>query len=224
MDHLDRRERLKARALQGVKAMKLKKSSSSLEEEVSGAIDKYLSQGFNPVEELKAQLKRKGKDWKKEDIDWDKVEDSLEILYTSKHFDVAEWWANEGKKIHPLLAIAIAPILSLPASNGHQERTFSTCQHFNDELRQRLKVERFEMSVLLAVNKEYAGIKIPTEEEAIAFVADVISGIEEEMESGDKDERERILELEGLDGLENETFQEDQHETSANITPRRLPF
>jgi hypothetical protein len=80
------------------------------------------------------------------------------------------------------------------------------------------------MSVLLAVNKEYAGIKIPTEEEAIAFVADVISGIEEEMESGDKDERERILELEGLDGLENETFQEDQHETSANITPRRLPF
>jgi hypothetical protein len=70
----------------------------------------------------------------------------FDILYISKHFDdVAEWWTNEGKKIHPLLAIAIAiaitPILSLPASNRHQERTtFNVC-HFN------LKDVRFEMSM-----------------------------------------------------------------------------
>jgi hypothetical protein len=211
--------------LQSVQAMRLQKSSASLEEEVSRAIDKFISQPFDPEQELKAQLKRKGKDWKKEGIDWNKVKvPGFDILYISKHFDVAEWWANEGKKIHPLLAIAIAPILSLPASNGHQERTFSVCQHFNNELRQSLKDERFEMSVLLAVNKEYAGIKIPTEEEAVAIVADVISGIEEEMGSVDGDEHDNILESQsqGLDKLEHEAFQEDQHETL--ITPRKLPF
>jgi hypothetical protein len=227
IENLSRQERLKACISQSLQATRLQRSSSSLEEEVSRAIERYISQPFVPEQELKAQLKRKGKDWKKESIDWKKVDVAgvdFDVLYISKQFDVAEWWANEGKKLHPLLAIAIAPILSLPASNGHQERTFSVCQHFNNELRQSLKDERFEMSVLLAVNKEYAGIKIPTEEEAVAIVADVISGIEEEMGSVDGDEHDNILESQsqGLDKLEHEAFQEDQHETL--ITPRKLPF
>lgn len=228
IENLSRQERLKARISQSLQATRLQRSSSSLEEEVSRAIERYISQPFVPEQELKAQLKRKGKDWKKESIDWKKVDVAgvdFDVLYISKHFDVAEWWANEGKKLHPLIVLAVPPILSLPASNGHQERTFSVCQHFNNELRQRLKDERFEMSVLLAVNKEYASLKIPTKEEAVAIIADVISGIQEEVDGVNEDERDRIIESQGLGGLEHEVFQEEnEHGTSAQITPHKLSF
>lgn len=151
-------------------------------------------------------------------IDWKQVDD-LDTLYISKYFDLAEWWASDGKKKHVLLSYAVPAILSLPASNGHQERTFSTCTHFNDDLRVRLSDEKFEQSVLLAVNKENTTIKIPTEKDAQAIVKEAI--IKATSNESNENVVASALESFGLDGLEDESF----HDVAISLAePRRLAF
>jgi hypothetical protein len=130
---------------------------------------------------------------------------------------LAEWWASEGSKKHVLLSYAVPAILSLPASNGHQERTFSTCTHFNDNLRQRLSAEKFEQSILLAANKENISIKIPTEEEAKTIIEEAIIKVTSNESNATK--VASVLESLELDGLDDETF----HDVAISLAePRKL--
>ena len=127
---------------------------------------------FDAEEELKDQLKRMGKDHKS--IDWERVKKN-DTLYISSHFDSREWWVKVGRKVHPLVFLVVPAIIALPASNGFQERTFSTCTFFDDPLRQSLKDARFEMAVLLAVNEELLSGEVPSEDEAKKIVEKVVA-------------------------------------------------
>lgn len=149
----------------------------SLADKIHQEVESFYGQTFNPEQELKDQCKRIGINWKDTSIDWERVNE-YDTLHVSQHFDLAEYWKNVGKKRFPLFAIAVPSIMSLPGSNAHQERTFSTCTHFNDTLRARLKDDKFEMSVIIAANKSITSAKIPTEEEAKAIIANTVKQIE----------------------------------------------
>ena len=92
-----------------------------------------------------------GKDTK--DIDWGRVKDG-DILYISSQFDSLEWWKTQGSRKFPEVFRVALPILALPASNAFLERIFSACTWFDDPVRQSLGDQRFEKSILLAVNKD----------------------------------------------------------------------
>jgi hypothetical protein len=146
------------------------------------------------------------------------TESRTSTLYISKHFDLAKWWASEGNKKHVLLLCAVPAILSLPASNGHQECTFSTCTHFNDNLRQRLSAEKFEQLILLAANKENTSIKIPTEKEAQAIIEEAI--IKVTSKESNATIVASVLESLELNGLDDETF----HDVAISLAEHRELF
>jgi len=151
--------------------------SKSNASDIDSLVEDWFSMEFDAENELKEQRKRMkeagrlGKDTK--EIDW-KLVKAGKTLYISSVFDLREWWLSMGsnngskwRKIYPV----VPAVFSIPAANGHQERTFSACTNFDDVLRQRLKEERFEMSVLLAVNKSFSG-EIADEENVIDLTAD----------------------------------------------------
>lgn len=74
--------------------------------------------------------------------------------YAHKFFDVLKWWEIIGAKRWPCLSNAAAIILGKPSHNGFQERVFSRGTYFDDPLKQRLKEENFEKSVLNSLNQE----------------------------------------------------------------------
>lgn len=96
---------------------------------------------------------------KTEDIDWNAVSKG-DSLYIAKVFDVMKWWAHRGKMMFPIVALIAPRVLSRPASNAYQERIFSTCSWFDSKLRSRLGPERFEMAVLLTVNRVWMEEKL----------------------------------------------------------------
>ena len=172
LEPLTARERLiKSRSEMNAKK-KAAVSSSSPMERAKHAVESYMNMKFDAGEELKDQLKRMGKDHKS--IDWERVKKN-DTLYISSHFDSREWWVKVGRKVHPLVFLVVPAIIALPASNGFQERTFSTCTFFDDPLRQSLKDARFEMAVLLAVNEELLSGEVPSEDEAKKIVEKVVA-------------------------------------------------
>lgn len=192
--------------------------TNSLLDHIEGQVEAFFDQQFDPLQELKNQYKRMGKDWKKANIEESRITKDFDTLYTSHLFDLAEWWRNVGKKTFNFIAIAVPSIMAMPASNAHQERTFSICTHFNDELRNRLRDDRFEQSILIAVNKRMSSIEIPTEEEAAAIIADTVTMIEKE----NADDFETVLESFGIEDIATSSFQGD---ASADLaTPRRLTY
>ena len=96
---------------------------------------------------------------KTEDVDWNAVAKG-DSLYIAKVFDVMNWWAHRGKMMFPIVALIAPRVLSRPASNAYQERIFSTCSWFDSKLRSRLGPERFEMAVLLTVNRVWMEEKL----------------------------------------------------------------
>ena len=50
----------------------------------------------------------------------------------------------------------MAKYLSIPPSNGFQERVFSACTYFECAIQSRQKDEKYEMKVLLSVNERLA--------------------------------------------------------------------
>ena len=93
-----------------------------------------------------------------------------------------EWWKSVGKKKYPLIALVALVILALPPSNAFLERIFSTCTWFDHHLRQRLKFSRYEMSVLLAVNKAFLASCKPSVKEGKSIVEKVIEIFEKDDE------------------------------------------
>ena len=210
---------MKAKRAQLAKTHRNRSSSSmNFIEQIEREVDAFFSQQFDPLQELKDQYKRMDKDWEKADNDEQRIKNDYDSLYLSHLLDLAEWWKNVGRKKFEYIFLAVPSIMSLPASNAHQERTFSMCTHFNDELRGRLRDDKFEQSVIIAVNKGFTKIKVPTEEEATVIIAETVSQIE----GATGVEREDALESLGIANIEATAFQENVH--GDLTTPRRLSF
>jgi hypothetical protein len=135
---------------------------ATLKDKILQELDDYFELCFDPEKELKDQFGRLARE--NNDVDWEKVR-GFDTLYISRHFDLAEWWKSKGKGLFPHVAVAVPSIMAIPASNAHQERTFSACTHFDDGLRSRLDAEKFEMAVLVAINKAMTKIEVPTSNE-----------------------------------------------------------
>ena len=85
-----------------------------------------------------------------------KVDDWVEnIELVTRHFDVFGWWQQVGKDLFPLIYPVAIRALSLPESNGHQERTFSAATWMDGKLRSRQSDMTFQMKVLLYKNQEF---------------------------------------------------------------------
>jgi hAT family C-terminal dimerisation region len=79
--------------------------------------------------------------------------DNLELI--ASNFDVLEWWRNTGKSQYPLIYPVAMCILSLPDSNGHQERTFSAATWMDGKLNSMQKDLTFQMKVLIYKNEDF---------------------------------------------------------------------
>jgi hAT family C-terminal dimerisation region len=83
-------------------------------------------------------------------FDWIK---QFEIIV--EHFDVFKWWETLGKNRFPLIYPVAIRILSLPDSNGNQERTFSAATWMDGKLNSRQNDMTFQMKVLLYKNQGF---------------------------------------------------------------------
>ena len=72
-----------------------------------------------------------------------------------KHFDIFKWWESIGKISFPLIYPIAIRILSLPDSNGNQERTFSAATWMDGKLNSRQNDMTFQMKVLLYKNQAF---------------------------------------------------------------------
>jgi hypothetical protein len=84
------------------------------------------------------------------ECDWAKNMDNI-----AEHFDVFNWWEITGKSSYPLIYPVAIRILSLPDSNGHQERTFSAATWMDGKLNSRQNDMTFQMKVLLYKNQAF---------------------------------------------------------------------
>jgi hAT family C-terminal dimerisation region len=82
--------------------------------------------------------------------DWVK---QFEIIV--EHFDVFKWWETIEKNSFPLIYPVAIRILSLPDSNGNQERTFSAATWMDGKLNSRQNDMTFQMKVLLYKNQGF---------------------------------------------------------------------
>jgi len=96
-------------------------------------------------------------------VNWLNIKKYNDPLYTSRMFDVLNWWHSFGRSQWKDLAYAAFIILGKPHHNGYQERVFSRGTFTDDNLRKRLKEDTFEMCVLESLNIniiEKYGIKV----------------------------------------------------------------
>jgi hypothetical protein len=81
----------------------------------------------------------------------DDLKENLPFL--SSQFHALEWWEVHGKRQFPLIYLVASSILSLPESNGHQERVFSSCTWMDGKLQRRQNPATHEMKALLYQNR-----------------------------------------------------------------------
>jgi hypothetical protein len=79
--------------------------------------------------------------------------DNMEFI--RKNLDLAEWWKETGKTRFPMIYPVAMCILSLPDSNGHQERTFSAATWMDGKLNSMQKDLTFQMKVLMYKNANF---------------------------------------------------------------------
>jgi hAT family C-terminal dimerisation region len=84
-----------------------------------------------------------------------KLEWAKQFEVIVEHFDVFKWWETIGKKLFPLIYPVAIRILSLPDSNGNQERTFSAATWMDGKLNSRQNDMTFQMKVLLYKNQGF---------------------------------------------------------------------
>ena len=77
------------------------------------------------------------------------------VEFIAKHFDLIEWWSGPGRNQFPLMYPVAMCILSLPDSNGHQERTFSAATWMDGKLNSMQKDITFQMKVLIYKNEDF---------------------------------------------------------------------
>ena len=125
---------------------------------VLATVDRFFAQKINMTNTLVSQqnmkkeklapgvLSRIGEreeDWMK---NWETI---------SKNFDVLYWWVKVGRDLFPLIFPVAMSILSVPDSNGKQERTFSAATWMDCKLNKRQSMLTFQSKVLLHQNKGF---------------------------------------------------------------------
>lgn len=94
---------------------------------------------------------------RKSDATRDMVEDinsKRDPQRIAPYFDLVQWWKKVGRLRFPHLATAASIMLGKPASNGYQERVFSSGTYYDSNLRKRLKEDHYEMQVLESMNSD----------------------------------------------------------------------
>jgi hypothetical protein len=71
------------------------------------------------------------------------------------NFDVFEWWHREGRQKYKMIFVVACTILTLPESNGRQERTFSACTWMDTDLGTNQAAVTLEMKALLYENRKF---------------------------------------------------------------------
>lgn len=115
---------------------------------------------------------------------YEKEKDSIDIHrimppykdghYIYKYFDVTRWWSEDGCRKFPYLALAASIVLGKPSHNGFQERVFSRGTYFDSALKQRMKEENFEKSVLNSLTQtKVAELLVTMHEETTDCTYDV---------------------------------------------------
>ena len=147
----------------GIKAKRRQKilaaqsASNAMEADpVKRQVKAFFEQNFDPVQALRSQ----------ETVAEDVIKKIGNNLYSwlehweiiAKHFDSYHYWHNVGKKEFPLIYPIAMLIHSLPDSNGHQERTFSSATWMDEKLKQKQSDMTFQMKVLLYRNKDFLDI------------------------------------------------------------------
>jgi hAT family C-terminal dimerisation region len=87
-----------------------------------------------------------------------------DLEFIMKNFDLIEWWRNTGKSQYPMIYPVAMCILSLPDSNGHQERTFSAATWMDGKLNSMQKDLTFQMKVLMYKNEDFLDRYVDTME------------------------------------------------------------
>jgi hypothetical protein len=75
------------------------------------------------------------------------------LPFLSSQFNALEWWQTHGRMQYPMIYLVACSILSLPESNGHQERVFSSCTWMDGKLQRRQNPATHEMKALLYRNR-----------------------------------------------------------------------
>lgn len=116
-------------------------------------VDDFFSQSFNPLLVLGSQ---QDKVPNLGDVIGSGVEQWLtNVEVIAKYFDLAGWWEGTGKMQFPLIYPIACCILSLPDSNGHQERTFSAATWMDGSLNSMQHDLTFQMKVLCYKNQDF---------------------------------------------------------------------
>ena len=113
--------------------------------------ERFMKMKMNWAAWLRLQLADESK--KQATVEWDDVKKNR-FHAIAPWFDVSIWWRKHRDE-YPTLSQIAARYIAKPDSNGFQERVFSRCTVIDHPLRQRLKEENFEMSVLLSKNIDF---------------------------------------------------------------------
>ena len=120
---------------------------------VEAEVDDFFSQSFNPLLVLSSQQNKVPNAREVIGIGAAEWLKSVEVI--AKHLNLAEWWEGTGKTQFPLIYPIACCILSLPDSNGHQERTFSAATWMDGKLNSMQNDVTFQMKVLCYKNHDF---------------------------------------------------------------------
>jgi hAT family C-terminal dimerisation region len=115
----------------------------------------FFAQKFDPKQVLQDQRKNEVKAEILERIGTSPNEWMKNYQLIAESFDVMDWWERVGNENHRLIYPVACCILSLPDSNGHQERTFSAATWMDGKLQKRQSDMTFQMKELLYKNAEF---------------------------------------------------------------------
>ena len=113
-------------------------------------VEEFFGQHFNAKQAIAKQQDRPGSWIGNTPAEW--IEN---IEAFAKHFDPIDWWEEVGRQRFPLMYPVAMRALSLPDSNGDQERTFSCGTWMDGKLSTRQSDATFEQKVLIKKNADF---------------------------------------------------------------------
>ena len=123
---------------------------------VRATVEDFFAQKFLTIHRVLANKKKPVTDAAKR-VGIDCLGWTGNVEFIARHFDVIEWWALHGKEQYPLIYPVAMCMLSLPDSNGHQERTFSAASWMDGQLNSMQQEVTFQMKVLIYKNEAFLG-------------------------------------------------------------------
>ena len=131
----------------------INKKKIEVKNTITNAVNEYIYYCKNKMNVL-GDLRYYGSEYyKKNVLDDNRLKPPFrDGYYAYRYFDLLLWWELVGTKRWPCLGIAASIVLGKPSHNGFQERVFSRGTYFDDPLKQRMKEDNYEKSVLNSLN------------------------------------------------------------------------